>query len=92
MKVWWLGSEKAQGNFGDILTPHILDHFSINYEFVNHFTKADTISVGSIARRAGVGVTVLGSGIISRSDRIIAGADWKFVRGPFTRDRVKFFG
>jgi pyruvyltransferase len=92
MKVWWLGSENAQGNFGDILTPHILDHFSINYEFVNHFTKADTISVGSIARRAGVGVTVLGSGIISRSDRVIAGADWKFVRGPYTRDRVKFFG
>ena len=92
MKVWWLGSEKAQGNFGDILTPAILDHFSINYEFVNHYSQADAICVGSIARRAGKGVTVLGSGIISRSDKIIAEANWKFVRGPYTRDRVKFFG
>ena len=66
MKIWWLGSERGQGNFGDILTPHILDYFSINYEYVNHYTNATAISVGSIARRAGVGVTVLGSGIISR--------------------------
>lgn len=88
MKVWWLGSEKARGNFGDILTPAILDHFSINYEFVNHYSQADAICVGSIARRAGKGVTVLGSGIISRSDKIIAEANWKFVRGPLTRNRV----
>lgn len=92
MKVWWLGSEKGQGNFGDILTPSILDFFDIDYIHVDHYMKADTICVGSIARRAGTGVKVLGSGIISRSDRIIADADWKFVRGPYTRERVEFFG
>ena len=92
MKVWWLGSDKGQGNFGDILTPAILDHFSITYKFVNHYSQADAICVGSIARRAGKGVTVLGSGIISRSDKVIAEANWRFVRGPYTRERVKFFG
>jgi pyruvyltransferase len=92
MKVWWLGSEKGQGNFGDILTPAILNHFNVKHTFVNHYTKADAICVGSIARRAGTGVTVLGSGIISKSDRVIADADWRFVRGPYTRERVKFFG
>jgi len=92
MKVWWLGSEKGQGNFGDILTPYILDYFKINYEYTNHYKDAQVISVGSIARRAGVGVKVLGSGIISRNDKLCADADWKFVRGPFTRERVNFFG
>lgn len=92
MKVWWLGSEKGQGNFGDILTPAILNYFKIEHTFVNHYSQADAVSVGSIARRAGTGVKVLGSGIISKSDRVIADADWKFVRGPYTRERVKFFG
>ena len=92
MKVWWLGSVKGQGNFGDILTPSILKHFGIKYEYASHYSKADAICVGSIARRAGSKVKVLGSGIISRSDRVIADADWKFVRGPYTKKRVEFFG
>jgi len=92
VKVWWLGSEQGQGNFGDILTPAILKYFNIDFEFVKNYREADAVCVGSIARRAGTGVTVLGSGIISKSDRVIAEADWKFVRGPYTRDRVKFFG
>lgn len=92
MKVWWLGSENGQGNFGDILTPFILNYFNVKYEYTNHYKDAQAISVGSIARRAGTGVKVLGSGIISRSDKLSAKADWKFVRGPYTRERVKFFG
>jgi len=92
MKVWWLGSANGQGNFGDILTPAILDYFSIKYEFVKNYRDAEAISVGSIARRAGNGIKVLGSGIISKSDRIDPTADWKFVRGPYTRDRIRYFG
>ena len=88
LKVWWLGSEQGQGNFGDILTPAILDHFSIKYEFVNSFREADAICVGSIARRAGTGVKVLGSGIISKGDKVVSNADWRFVRGPYTRQQV----
>jgi len=92
VKVWWLGSEQGQGNFGDILTPALLNHFGITYKFVKNYRDADAICVGSIARRAGVNTKVFGSGIISRSDRVTPTADWKFVRGPYTRDRVLFFG
>ena len=92
LKVWWLGSENGQGNFGDILTPAILKYFKINFQFVNNYREADAICVGSIARRAGLNVKVLGSGIISNSDRIDIRADWKFVRGPYTRNRIKYFG
>lgn len=92
IRVWWLGSAGGQGNFGDILTPAILDYFSIEYTFVKNYRDADAICIGSIARRAGTGVKVLGSGIISRGDRVNANADWKFVRGPYTRDQVLKFG
>jgi hypothetical protein len=92
MKVWWLGNADGQGNFGDILTPAILDYFSIEYTFVKNYRDADAICVGSIARRAGKGIKVFGSGIISKSDRIDPTADWKFVRGPYTRDRIRLFG
>ena len=92
MKVWWLGSEKGQGNFGDILTPAILDHFNIKYNFVKHYSEADILCVGSIARRAGNQTKVLGSGIISLEDRLNPNADWLFVRGPYTRDRIKSLG
>lgn len=87
-RVWWLGSEKAQGNFGDILTPAILDHYKVPYEFESNYVNATLISVGSIARRAGKNTTVLGSGIISKGDRIVPEANWRFVRGPHTRDHV----
>jgi len=91
-KAWWLGSETAQGNFGDILTPSILDHYNIKYKFEPNYVNATLICVGSIARRAGVNTTVLGSGIISKGDRITPNANWKFVRGPYTQQHVNRLG
>ena len=91
-KAWWLGSEKAQGNFGDILTPSILDHYNIKYNFEPNYVNATLISVGSIARRAGPNTTVIGSGIISKGDRITPNANWKFVRGPFTQQHINRLG
>lgn len=92
MKVWWLGTARGNGNFGDILTPFILNYFNIKYEYTDHYTNANAISTGSIARRAGKGVKVLGSGIIARTDKLNPNADWKFVRGPYTRERVHHYG
>jgi len=84
-KVWWLAQDN---NFGDILTPHLLDFFKIKYERTA-IEKADIISIGSIARRAGPGQTVLGSGIMTYSTKkLSADANWKFVRGPYTREMV----
>ena len=92
MKFWWIGSKHGQGNFGDILTPAILNYFNVNYTFVKNYKEADAICVGSIARRAGSGTKVFGSGIISKKDKLAPDADWKFVRGPYTRKRIKELG
>ena len=84
MKFWW---HKTQpGNFGDILTPCILDYFKIPYEYSK--TEFDAISIGSIAKLAKAGTVVLGSGIMSKKDGLCADADWRFVRGPLTRQKI----
>lgn len=90
MKVWWLGSPSGHGNFGDVITPKIFDHFKIPYEYSD--TDYEAICIGSIAKRAQAKTLVLGSGIISKNDPIDPKAIWKFARGPFTRNRVLTLG
>ena len=85
MKFWWWLPPKS-GNFGDILTPVILDYFGIKYEYDEHNFQA--LCVGSIAKRARPGTIVLGSGIIGLKDSCCPEADWRFVRGPITRNQV----
>jgi len=77
--------EKVQ-NFGDVLTPKIFDHFKIKYEF----TKDDfnTICVGSIANKAKKDCLVLGSGIAWENINLNQYADWRLVRGPYTRSAI----
>jgi hypothetical protein len=84
MKFWWVGTPRP-GNFGDVLTPKILEYFNIPYERSEDF---DAICIGSIAKYAKSSTIVLGSGIISARDNVPATADWRFVRGPHTRNRV----
>lgn len=84
MKVWWWTGGKP-GNFGDILTPKFLDYFNIKYEFSSDF---DTISIGSIAKVAKPNTTVLGSGFMSYKDQVCASANWVFVRGPYSREKI----
>lgn len=85
MKVWWAKKPKP-GNFGDVLTPVLLDHFDIAHEYSTD--SYDTLCIGSIARMAGPGVTVLGSGIIDVREELNPAADWRFVRGPITRNSL----
>ena len=85
--VWWL--DGYAGNYGDILTPYILEHYGIKHHWVSNLNNPfDAICIGSIIRRARKDTIVLGSGIISKKDRINPNANFKFVRGPATRDRV----
>lgn len=84
-KVWWIKRDK---NFGDLLTPYILDHFNIPYTFSKLRRHADIMSVGSIADRAEPGTIVLGSGILKSQASVCKEANWKFVRGPLTRNKV----
>jgi pyruvyltransferase len=88
-KVHWIGTPRP-GNFGDIITPKILDYFEIKY--VHDSKDYDTISTGSIATLAKAGTTVLGSGVMSIRDNVHPEADWRFVRGPITRNRVLICG
>lgn len=84
-KVWWMVGEKIH-NFGDVLTPKILDHYKIKYEF----SKDDynMICVGSVANKAKKNCLVLGSGIAWENLKLNSEAVWKCVRGPYTRNAV----
>jgi len=92
VKVWWLGGSDGKGNFGDVLTPYILKHFNIDYQYTKLYRNSNLLCVGSIARRANENMTILGSGIISRNDRLSIFANWMLVRGPYTRNRILNLG
>lgn len=87
---YWLASGQ---NFGDILTPHILDYFRIKYNFVKSWkdpsTPVDAICIGSIIERAAYNNTdVLGSGVMTMHKRVNPRANYKLVRGPISRKRI----
>lgn len=88
MKVWWLGGSDGRGNFGDVLTPYILDYFNFDYTYSRFHHKSDILCIGSIARRANANITVLGAGIITNEDKLNPKAKYRLVRGPLTRNRV----
>lgn len=88
-KITWAGGWSSPGNFGDMLAPKIFQYFNIPFEYSG---SCEVISVGSIARYSkknkNKNTLVLGSGIISRNDKLCEYAKWEFVRGPLTRNRV----
>lgn len=86
LKIWWSKGPEP-GNFGDILTPYLLQYFGISYQWA---TKKDakSICIGSIAKFATVGTLVIGSGTMRASDKLNPNANWWFVRGPCTREIV----
>lgn len=84
IKFWWVTNPKP-GNFGDIITPLLLQHFNVDFEY---HTEFNAISIGSIAKKAKNETIVLGSGIMNRSDRLFPSADWRFVRGKLTRASI----
>lgn len=86
MNVWWSRSP-TPGNFGDVITPHILNHYGIAHNWTP-ISQAHAISTGSIIRHARPGQMVIGSGAMSRLDIVSAAADYRFVRGPITRNIV----
>lgn len=88
IKVWWVNTP-GPGNFGDVITPIILDYYNIPYEYTSDF---EVISTGSIAKKAKDSSVVLGSGIMNSTDRLNPDADWRFVRGPLTRENVLLGG
>lgn len=81
---WWTEPE----NFGDVLTPFILDYLGVDWSKADTHAEADAISTGSVARLALAGQIVLGSGIMRAGEWLTPWAKWRFVRGPLTRETV----
>jgi hypothetical protein len=75
-------------NFGDILTPYILDYCDIKYNMVSKPENADAMCIGSIIHKATDNMIVLGSGAMHSKHKINPNADYRFVRGPLTRQKV----
>jgi len=86
LNIFWCVKPRP-GNFGDILSPLILGHYGYHVEH-SGVKNANYLCVGSIAKLASKRHTVLGSGIMSKTNKINPKADWKWVRGPITRDIV----
>ena len=86
LSIYWCTMPRP-GNFGDILSPLILGHYGYDVKH-SDLVGADYICVGSIAKLATDKHTVLGSGIMSSYNKINPNANWRWVRGPITRDIV----
>ena len=88
MKLFWWSAPHPEGknNYGDMLAPLIFDYFGIKYTY--SYTDYNVISVGSIANYAKEETIVLGSGILDDQIDLNPKADWRFVRGPYTRINV----
>ena len=82
--VYW-GRDK---NFGDILTNDLLKYCEVEFKHVEDFKKANTFVIGSIARLAKEGNHVYGSGVYRYTDNINPKANFHFVRGPLTREKI----
>jgi hypothetical protein len=84
-KVWWMVGEKIH-NFGDVLTPKILDYYNIKYEYSKD--NYNMICVGSVANKAKNNCIVVGSGVAWEKIKLNKTAIYKCVRGPYTRNAV----
>ena len=84
-KVFWSNSRP---NFGDILTPYILDYCNVKYEMVSKPEEGNAMCIGSIIHKAVDNMIVLGSGAMHSKHNLNPNADYRFVRGPLTRQKV----
>ena len=81
-KIYW----PEKNNFGDILTKTIFKYFDIPYE---HNNKLYTVlCIGSIIDKAKSEHIILGSGLLDEKIKFKKDADFRFVRGPLTRQRI----
>lgn len=85
INVFWSNSRP---NFGDILTPYILDYFQVAYNMVSKPEEGNAMCIGSIIHKATDNMIVLGSGCMHSKHHLNPNADYRFVRGPLTRQRV----
>ena len=82
---WWQAK-----NFGDTLTPIIIEHFTKKKcEYVDRKAIGKLVSVGSIIHCIRKNDVIFGTGINrNKIIRAPAGAKFLCVRGPITRERI----
>jgi len=85
MRFWWYDNPP---NYGDILTPEILKNFGVDFTFCANRSNAQAMMVGSIAKWAHSGMHIFGSGFIRKGDGVCKSANWHWVRGPLSRQKV----
>ena len=90
---WWTGGDwfseyQTPSNFGDAITPIILDYFNVDYEYVSDDTF-NMLCIGSHISLAKNNTIVLGSGIKQITDYINPYAKYYFVRGPITKGLIE---
>lgn len=86
---WWINP--APGNFGDWLSPYIITKITgrpVKYISPHNTTESKYLSVGSIAKFANKKAIVLGSGYSSKLNEVNIEADYRFVRGPLSRQHI----
>lgn len=87
LRVWWSDSP-SPGNFGDMLTPLILQALGYTLTRVNFTDSYKFIAVGSILKFVKPGDIIWGSGIISKEDKIEKDATYLAVRGPLSGEKT----
>jgi len=75
-------------NFGDILNGPLLNHYGVKYKHTRDHKEGNLFVIGSVARLAKPGSIVAGSGAIRTTEVYNSSVDFRFVRGPRTRDMV----
>lgn len=88
---WWATTPKP-GNFGDILTPYIVEKLTgIKPKWVPATFDQypmNLLAVGSIIRHSSERTVVWGSGAMSMKTEVSNRAEYKAVRGPLTRQII----
>lgn len=83
VKLWWPQSP-APGNFGDILSPLILQKLGYSITKASREASGKLMCIGSTSKFIKSGDTVWGTGIMHDSDPIELNARYLAVRGPLT--------
>jgi pyruvyltransferase len=89
IRALWFSSEKIP-NFGDRLTPYLIEKFTGETPFrVNEYcNKTYYMMSGSILDRSSHNAIIFGSGILKRNEKIVEPKKILAVRGPLTRKRL----
>lgn len=90
LPLWWM-EQPFRGNFGDVLSPYLVQKLSNRTPV---FAPADqaVLMAGSIIKFARAGSTVWGSGTPRMTDYLDPAARYTAVRGPLTRELVQRWG